>query len=138
MKTGEGASLKKTLESYMHASACLVCRAKLPPPSLANSNPAIVPLPLCTQCASKPARTLLVLRERMRKAEEKVKNLDLVCRSCSGLAFGEEVRCDSRDCPVFYSRVREKARLGSLKGTVGDVVEEIERREEIGNEGLAW
>jgi DNA polymerase zeta len=50
----------------------------------------------------------------------------MVCRSCSGLAWGEEVRCDSRDCPVFYTRIREKSRLANLKEGVGRVAEELE------------
>ncbi|KAJ4413199.1 DNA polymerase zeta [Didymella pomorum] len=126
---GGQTSLKKTLESYMKTSSCLVCRAKLPPPP--TYLPGVPPgtfaeLPLCEKCLRRPARALLTLKERIWKAEVRVKEVDMVCRSCSGLAWGEEVRCDSRDCPVFYTRFREKSRLANLKEGVGRVAEELE------------
>ncbi|KAF1934176.1 uncharacterized protein M421DRAFT_114633 [Didymella exigua CBS 183.55] len=126
---GGQTNLKKTLESYMKTSSCLVCRAKLPPPP--TYLPGIAPdtfstLPLCGKCLRRPARALLTLKERIREAEVRVKEVDMVCRSCSGLAWGEEIRCDSRDCPVFYTRVKEKSRLANFKVGVGHVVEEME------------
>ena len=69
---------------------------------------------------------MLALKERIWKAETRVKDVDSVCRSCSGLAWGEEIRCDSRDCPVFYTRTREKSRLATLKEGTGRVVAELE------------
>lgn len=123
-------SLKKTLESYMKSSACLVCRAKLPPA------PAHIPgvdvdafalLPLCAKCLIRPARSLLALKDRIWKNEVRVKEVDMVCRSCSGLAWGDEIRCDSRDCPVFYTRIRENSRLAGLKDSMGAVVEVLEQ-----------
>ena len=50
----------------------------------------------------------------------------MVCRSCSGLAWGEEIKCDSRDCPVFYTRIREKGKLANLRAGVGNAVEVLE------------
>lgn len=64
-----------------------------------------------------------------------MKDISDVCRSCSGLAFGEEVRCDSRDCPVFYTRVKEKAALGSLRERIVGVVGVLEGRV---NEEIEW
>lgn len=103
---------RKTLESYLHSTTCLVCRAKLPPPPpgtiLNATDPP--PLPICEDCASRPAASLYTLRTKLHKAEERVQNVQETCRSCSGLTFGEEVRCDSRDCPVFYTRVSSTLR----------------------------
>jgi len=127
--TGAQPSLRKTLESYMKSSSCIVCRAKLPPPPtyLPGVQPdALKVLPLCAQCLRRPARALLTLRERLLKSETRVRDVDMVCRSCSGLAWGEEIKCDSRDCPVFYTRTREKNRLGNLKEGVGRVVDVLE------------
>lgn len=76
-----------------------------------------------------------MLKTKVHKAEVKVKNILDICRSCSGLAFGEEVRCDSRDCPVFYSRVKERAALGSLRERTGGVVGVLEGRI---IEGIEW
>ncbi|KAF2132340.1 hypothetical protein P153DRAFT_335156 [Dothidotthia symphoricarpi CBS 119687] len=136
----------KTMESYMRSSACLVCRAKLPPPppqshalSLYPTSNEPIHLPLCTACLRRPARSLLALKDRIHKSEVRAKNVDLVCRSCAGLAWGEEIRCDSRDCPVFYTRTRERAKVVGLREGVGRVVGELERREEgEGEGGLVW
>jgi DNA polymerase zeta len=130
-------SLKKTLESYMKSSSCIVCRAKLPPPPSQSAlllryghapppPSALSQLPLCTRCLRRPATALLALKERVWKAETRVKDVDSVCRSCSGLAWGEEIRCDSRDCPVFYTRTRERSQLATLKEGTGRVVGELE------------
>ncbi|KAF2659320.1 hypothetical protein K491DRAFT_712839 [Lophiostoma macrostomum CBS 122681] len=157
-----GPSLKKTLESYMKSSTCLVCRTKLPPlpPHPGIELDAFAMLPLCQACLVRPARSLLALRTKLWKSEVRAKQIDMVCRTCSGLAWGEEVRCDSRDCPVFYTRIRERAKLMGLKDGVGRVIEVLEEEderdqreggveevqverenesaEEVGSEGLDW
>jgi DNA polymerase zeta len=128
-----GNNLKKTLESYMKSSACLVCRAKLPPtpphiPGVALD--AFALLPLCAKCLKRPARSLYALRDRIRRTEIKATQVDLVCRDCSNLAWGEEIKCDSRDCPVFYTRIKERSKLSELNESAGRVVEIIEEHEE--------
>lgn len=127
-----GGAVKRTLESYMQSSSCIVCRAKLPPPKhrLGQRQPQINDLPLCKKCLKKPARTLLTLKDRLWKAEQCVQDIDSVCRSCAGLAWGDEIKCDSRDCPVFYTRVRERAKLKGLGESVGNVVEVLEERDD--------
>jgi DNA polymerase zeta len=45
------------------------------------------------------------------------------------LAFGEEVKCDSRDCPVFYTRVREDSAVVAFRERVGGVIKVLEERE---------
>ena len=132
--------LKKTLESYMKSSVCLVCRAKLAPggslqpPRSVDAHGAFSMLPLCAKCLVRPARSLLALRTRLCRSEIRVKEVESVCRSCSGLPWGEEIRCDSRDCPVFYTRIREGARLKGLRENVGGVINVLEG----GADGLEW
>ncbi|OAL56699.1 DNA polymeras-like protein zeta catalytic subunit [Pyrenochaeta sp. DS3sAY3a] len=155
---GGNASLKKTLESYMKSSACLVCRTKLPPTPTHLPGvdvDAFAVLPLCANCLRRPARSLLALKDRIWESEVHVKNVDMVCRSCSSLAWGEEIRCDSRDCPVFYTRIRERSKLSGLKESIGPVIEvletsndneeteglvgmESEENSRQGSEDLAW
>jgi len=119
---------RKTMESYMATSLCLVCRTTLPPAS--SLPPSIeAPLPLCDVCAQEASKTLIALRAKVQKAERKKRDLDVVCRNCSNLAFGEEVKCDSRDCPVFYSRIKANTKLGSTMGLLDVVIEALERRE---------
>ncbi|KAL5119469.1 DNA polymerase zeta [Pleosporales sp. CAS-2024a] len=128
-----GNALKKTLESYMKSSACLVCRAKLSPTP--QHVPGIEPdafalLPLCATCLKRPARALYKLKDRIRRTEIRVQHIDLVCRDCSNLAWGEEVRCDSRDCPVFYTRIKERTKLNEMKESVGRAIDMIEEHAE--------
>ncbi|GAM90388.1 hypothetical protein ANO11243_084310 [Dothideomycetidae sp. 11243] len=121
------ARTRKTMESYMSTSFCLVCRAKLP--QLTSLRPGEeAPLPLCEACRTDGARSLLMLRRRLMKAERKKMDIDAVCRSCSGIAFGDEVKCDSRDCPVFYSRVKADTKLGNVLGVLEPVLAEMENR----------
>ncbi|KAF2823451.1 DNA polymeras-like protein zeta catalytic subunit [Ophiobolus disseminans] len=134
-KPNDGAvtHLKKTLESYMKSSSCIVCRAKLPPtpPTLPGIElTAFDLLPLCTRCLKRPARSLLALKDRIWKSETKVKAIDTICRSCSKLAPGDEIRCDSRDCPVFYTRIKEKSKLNALREGAGRVVDIMEEHAE--------
>lgn len=127
---------KKTMESYMGSSLCLVCRSKLPPVSTSHSTEP--DLPLCHTCRHKKTpQTLLALREKLRKAEQKAVDMQAVCRSCANLAFGEEVKCDSRDCPVFYSRRKAGTLAGVVRGAVGTVLEKLEA-EESGRGFFEW
>jgi len=114
---------RKTMESYMATSVCLVCRTKLPP--LASSTePA---LPLCVACAEDTSRTLLALRAKLQKVERKKSDLDAVCRNCANLAWDEEVKCDSRDCPVFYSRIKANTKVSSVKDMLETVMDAVEK-----------
>ena len=99
------ATLKKTLESYLKSSTCIVCQDKLEDELS----------PICARCMSCTDKSSWVLRTRLNSAERKAINLERVCRSCSGLAWGEDVKCDSKDCPVFYTRTRHMAQYRSFK-----------------------
>ncbi|KEQ61298.1 uncharacterized protein M437DRAFT_51804 [Aureobasidium melanogenum CBS 110374] len=115
----------KTMESYMSISTCVVCRVKLSAPA-----PGTITLPLCAKCAATPSLTLLALRNKLRAAVTKKNDLDTVCRSCADIPNGDDVKCDSRDCPVFYSRVKATAKLGVEKERLEGVIEAIEKLEE--------
>lgn len=105
---------KKTLESYMKSSSCLVCKEKL---VLGGS--------ICPKCLSDKPRSLLALRTRLNSEERRFMDLQKFCQSCSGISPLEEVRCDSKDCPVFYTRTRQKARLKTERGIVEPVMREL-------------
>jgi DNA polymerase zeta len=83
------------------------------------------------------AQTLLALSGKIAKAERRHRDLEDVCRSCAGLTFGEEVKCESRDCPTFYSRVKGRTMVGVVRSGVGKVLEGLEREVE-GRELLEW
>ncbi|KIV97864.1 hypothetical protein PV10_01567 [Exophiala mesophila] len=113
---------KKTLESYMKASTCLICRDALDSES-----------PICSSCSERPWHSILTLRSRLVRAERKASSFSKVCRSCSGFGWNDEIRCDSKDCPVFYSRTRQKTALANEEAQLLPVLESLERveRDEI-------
>lgn len=115
---------KKTLESYMKSSACLVCREKLE-----------AELPICNRCLQHAETSLLTLRTRLNKANQRAVNLLEVCRSCAGIPWGDEVKCDSKDCPVFYTRTRHMASFWSTRTVTEPVVKVLE---EAGFGDLEW
>jgi DNA polymerase zeta len=115
---------KKTLESYMKSSTCLVCRESLDTES-----------PLCNNCFQQAPRSILELRSRLVKAERKAAQMAKICRSCSGLGWNEEIRCDSKDCPVFYSRTRQRAAVANEEAHLLPVLRSLEKQE---IEDLAW
>jgi DNA polymerase zeta len=104
-------------------------------------------LPLCTKCLKRPAHTLLSLKYRIWDTETRVSEVESVCRRCSNLAWGEEIKCDSRDCPIFYTRIKERSRLSAMKDSVSPIIALMEkaddeayskRQESIERESLAW
>jgi DNA polymerase zeta len=121
---------KKTLESYMKSSTCLVCREVLDGEEGSS--------PLCDACFRQSAQSLVALRARLIKAEKNVAQLAEICRSCSGLSWNEEIRCDSKDCPVFYSRLRHKTALANDQAQLVPVMEILESQPEEEIEGMHW
>ena len=115
---------KKTLESYMKSSSCLVCREKLEGEG-----------PICTICMQSAPASLLALRVRENKAEKKAINLEKICRSCASLAWGEEVRCDSKDCSIFYTRTRY---ITGLRNTRMGMEPTMRILEGMDNASLEW
>ncbi|KAL4884721.1 hypothetical protein BJY04DRAFT_233026 [Aspergillus karnatakaensis] len=115
----------RTLETYMKASSCVVCRTKL--------NDAEIPL--CADCIEQPHIALLELVSRQRQTEQKVANLERVCRSCMDIPFGDEVKCNSLDCPVFYARTRSLAHWTHTQASLSPIIELLQ--EDCGDE-LEW
>ncbi|KAH9205962.1 hypothetical protein DL95DRAFT_439016 [Leptodontidium sp. 2 PMI_412] len=108
------ATNKRTLEYYMKSSSCLVCKEKL---EFKGS--------ICPKCLSDGPATLLRLRSRLSGAERKFMDLQKICQGCSGISPLDEVRCDSKDCPVFYTRTKQKARLKTEKSVIEPVMKEL-------------
>lgn len=68
-----------------------------------------------------------------------------VCQSCAGFApldvsgggGGGDVPCDSRDCPVFYTRVKQRARVGVEGALLEPLLGRLGGRRGGGMEGAA-
>ncbi|KAI1870822.1 uncharacterized protein JN550_004968 [Neoarthrinium moseri] len=118
-----GVLTKKTLESYMKAAACLVCNGKTGTEGGA----------ICERCLTNAPASLLKLRAQLGREEKKLLDVNKVCQSCAGLAPLDDVPCDSKDCPVFYTRMKQLSRYRTEKGlvepAVTQLVEEVDRRD---------
>ncbi|KAL2161159.1 hypothetical protein VTH06DRAFT_8378 [Thermothelomyces fergusii] len=81
---GRDGGKKTTLEFFMSSASCLACNVK-------------------TSASRRPAG-------QGRRYGDVVR----VCQSCAGFAPLEgDVPCDSRDCPVFYTRAKQRARVAA-------------------------
>ncbi|KAK2804541.1 DNA polymerase zeta [Onygenales sp. PD_10] len=130
-------SSRRTLESYMKSSSCVVCRGKLDGNGDNNNNNNNREHQICNTCLRQSHVSLLQMRRRLGREERREVELGKICRSCMGVGWGEEVKCDSLDCPVFYRRVRQGSMVRSTRGAVGPVIEVLEREGE-GEGGLGW
>ena len=129
-KLVNGATRRARRPKVVAENLCRACSSSTSFTSLPNSAiPPAPPTATTTRCNA--ARSLLVLRQRLGRRQADVEDVAAVCRSCAALDRTEEVRCDSRDCPVFYTRNRLETRLryegrglvrviGGLEGMVGD------------------
>jgi DNA polymerase zeta len=98
----------------MKSSSCLVCKDKL---ELEGA--------ICERCLADKPSSLLSLRGRLNDEERMFMDLQKICQGCSGVSPLEEVSCDSKDCPVFYTRTRQKARLRIERALVDPVMKEL-------------
>jgi DNA polymerase zeta len=143
---GGNTDSKKTLEFFMNSASCLVCGVKMakPRPTTATStsdsdNSTDDPLPICARCASEPAATMVLLQTRLNREQRRYADVTKVCQSCAGFAPLEEVPCDSKDCPVFYTRVKQRAKVGVERGVVERIVTKLgEGAAKKRGEGLDW
>ncbi|KAJ4298456.1 DNA polymerase zeta [Collariella sp. IMI 366227] len=103
---------KKTLEFFMNSSSCFACGVKMSKPPLETDPDPIDLLPLCARCVSSPPSTILLLQSRLSTEQRCYADVVKICQGCARFAPLEEVPCDSKDCPVFYTRVKQRARVG--------------------------
>ncbi|KAI1379182.1 hypothetical protein F4677DRAFT_361036 [Hypoxylon crocopeplum] len=125
---GKNPFAKKTLESYMKAAACLVCGCK----TGKNEDSSV-----CARCRRNAPASLLKLQTQLNKEERKLVDVTKICQSCAGMAPLDDVPCDSKDCPVFYTRMKQAARYRTEKGVVEPAVKQI-LDGEVGMEALQW
>ncbi|KAI1456787.1 hypothetical protein F4805DRAFT_211672 [Annulohypoxylon moriforme] len=127
--TGRNPGARKTLESYMKAAACVVCGSRSNRRSEGSS--------VCARCRRNAPASLLKLQMQLNNEERKLVDVNKICQSCAGLAPLDEVACDSKDCPVFYTRMKQEARYRAEKSVVEPAVRQVLEGEGGGGE-LWW
>lgn len=115
---------KRTLESYMKSQSCIICARKLTELDIKAQQEQ-----MCSRCISQPQISLLKLRSRLSYVEKRSSDTRRICQSCIGCAWGDEVRCDSQDCPVFYSRVKFSSQLSHARAIYSSAMKLLTEQE---------
>lgn len=120
---------KKTLESYLKSASCAVCGVKMHKDSVGM---------VCSRCKRDTAGSMVQVQRRLKDDEVRLRDALKVCQTCAGLPpLDADVRCDSKDCPVFYSRTKLASRVRTERGIVQSVLSELEARGSARRE-LEW
>lgn len=125
---------KMTLESYMRSASCLVCREHFRTPT--NGREEEDGTQICPDCSYDASLSLVRLQKRLTEEEKRYEDVLRVCRSCSGLGPLEEVSCDSKDCPVFWTRKKTESKVIEERSRCGPVIRGLADGEDVRN--LEW
>ncbi|KAL1869842.1 hypothetical protein VTK73DRAFT_2916 [Phialemonium thermophilum] len=117
---------KKTLESYLKSASCVICGVKM------NGEGSI-----CSHCKKRAPLSMVQLQQRLNAEEMKYADVVKVCQTCSAFSPVDDVPCDSKDCPVFYTRVKQGTRLRTEKGDLEPVISQLAQMS-IRREALEW
>ncbi|CAI6095176.1 unnamed protein product [Clonostachys chloroleuca] len=117
---------KTTLEAYFQSMHCVVCSRKFK--NYQNST-------VCRRCMGRKRApvALYALQTRLSHEEKRYREVMTQCRQCEGgRGVLGDVQCDSKDCPVFWSRVKQVGRLESMRActepAMQSLIHGIERR----------
>jgi DNA polymerase zeta len=74
---------------------------------------------VCQTCQQDSVGSVFAISSRSQVSESHHMELQAICSDCCCIPFGDEVACESRDCPVFYSRLKAQSALQDalLQGT---------------------
>ena len=80
---------------------------------------------VCESCRANPSESAHTVSARSQSAESRYWQLQAICADCCAIPVGEDVCCDSRDCPVFYSRLKSASRLEEVLTRDAQLLESI-------------
>ncbi|KAK3190697.1 DNA polymerase zeta [Lecanicillium sp. MT-2017a] len=116
---------RATLESYMKSSHCLVCGGKFlneAGQSHQQQAESVAHMSLCPRCRRTKPASVLALQNKLAAEERKYQETLSICRSCTGDAPIDDVRCDSKDCPVFWTRMRQRNKVVGERSATEPVI----------------
>lgn len=65
---------------------------------------------MCPSCSESRDVSIYKTQIQLCAAQKRMHDIRRICVSCSDVSRPEELKCDSLDCPVYYSRVKETQR----------------------------
>jgi DNA polymerase zeta len=84
---------------------------------------------LCDECYLAPQETIANLTSRIQANERRLANAHRICVTCTGSGPGDEIRCESLDCPWLYSRKRAESK-GEFLAAIQELLDELNERVE--------
>jgi len=81
---------------------------------------------VCYTCRNDPVGSIYTISSRSQTSETRLAQLQSICSDCCSIRFGDEVACDSRDCPVFYARLKATSALRDSLSLIRGAFEGIE------------
>ncbi|ODQ50587.1 hypothetical protein SAICODRAFT_61405 [Saitoella complicata NRRL Y-17804] len=97
---------KSDIDSFVDRRLCISCMKREP-----------IDQDVCQVCKKNSEGVAFQLAMRTKQAAEQNAGLQAVCTSCCAVPSGSDIRCDSRDCPVYYRRVRAASAWRSQSAT---------------------
>jgi DNA polymerase zeta len=91
-----------TLHTFVRSRICPACEAEMATDDGED---------VCQTCRQDSVGSVYAISSRSRASESNHTELQAICSDCCCIPFGDEVACESRDCPVFYSRLKAKSAL---------------------------
>lgn len=82
-------------------------------------------LDLCEECIMSSQSSVAILGAKIGKFEQRLLSTHEICTTCSGIAPGEQVECESLDCPWLYARKRAEHKL-EMAETMNILVDELD------------
>ncbi|KAK3382010.1 hypothetical protein B0H63DRAFT_395770 [Podospora didyma] len=111
-----------TLEFFLTAASCLVCHVKIKTATRAAAGRHH--FPICWACAkAHTAVSLGKLQVQLNKEQRKLDDVVKVCQACVGFAPVDDVHCDSGDCPVYYTRLKQFYRFRATQSKYEPLIE---------------
>uniref|UniRef100_A0A060T9Z7 DNA polymerase n=1 Tax=Blastobotrys adeninivorans TaxID=409370 RepID=A0A060T9Z7_BLAAD len=94
-----------SLNNYLRPSSCAICGAKI---TNDGDNG------LCKRCSARPDQSRYIMIMRVKRQQQKVMQLETICRQCSRIQPASDICCVSGDCPIYYSRHKANNDLRAL------------------------
>ncbi|KAK9457853.1 hypothetical protein V1511DRAFT_454690 [Dipodascopsis uninucleata] len=89
-----------TMRAHMKSTLCIVCREN-------NATQGTI----CSHCRADIPTSFYTVSTRSKEAEKEYSTYSTICRSCSNQAPDQDIACVSKDCPIYYYRVRSFTKL---------------------------
>ncbi|KAI0963568.1 hypothetical protein AcW1_000610 [Taiwanofungus camphoratus] len=100
------------IDEHFSTTHCILCGA-------------LTPEGLCEVCRLDPQISISGLLSRLHLTEDRLRNVQMICGSCTGTARTEPIKCDSLDCPWLFERRKVENKADSLV-VIENLIKELE------------